>query len=212
VYYAIPTRKGPKRLMAMLHGVCNPPGYACGYWWPAAIEKGTLVCPEGNMRCAWSCGDCRADRKEGPPTWEESFIEIDRDLEKSIAKVMSIQQGEIDREGAVLVGFSRGAYASVFIAQNHPGRWPYLVLNEADTEVTATQLRAAKVRAVVLMAGAVGLNAGPVKKTYDELTKANFPVKFLLMPKAGHFYSENINDLMREALDFFVAQEIDAGN
>jgi len=203
VYYAIPRRKGPKRLMAMLHGVCNPPGYACGYWWPAAIEKGILVCPEGNAKCAWSCGDCRPDRKEGPPSWEESFADIDRDLEKSIAKVDSLQPGEIERGGAVLAGFSRGAYVAVFIAQSHPGRWPYLILNEADTEVSAAQLRAAKVKAVVLMAGAIGLNAAPEKKTYDELVKAGFPAKMTLMPKAGHFYSENIEDLMRDALAFF---------
>jgi hypothetical protein len=207
VYYAIPARSGPHRLIAMLHGVCNPPGYACGYWWRAAIERGVLVCPEGNAKCAWSCSDCRPDRKDGPPSWEESFVEIDRDLEKAIAKVESLHPGEIDREGAVLVGFSRGSYASVFIARQHPGRWPYLVLNEADTGVTAAQLRAAKVRAVVLMAGAIGLSAGPEKKTYDELVKAGFPAKYISMPKAAHHYSENIEDLMREALDFFAEQE-----
>lgn len=207
VYYAIPPRKGPKRVIAMLHGVCNPPGYACGYWWPAAIEKGVLVCPEGNARCAWSCGDCRADRKEGPPSWEEPFPDIDKDLERSIAKVLELHPDEFSRDGAILAGFSRGSYVAAYIAQVHPGRWPYLILNEADTEITAAQLRAAKVRAVVLMAGAIGLNAGPEKKTFDELVKAGFPAKYIAMPKAGHFYSENIQELMKEALDFFETQE-----
>jgi hypothetical protein len=207
VYFAIPERKGPKRLMAMMHGVCNPPGYACGYWWPSAIGHGFLVCPEGNARCAWSCTDCRSDRKDGPPSWEESFLDMDRDLEKSIVKVMELYPGEIDREGAVLLGFSRGAYAAVIIAQNHPGRWPYLVLNEADTEVNVTQLKAAKVRAVVLMAGAIGLNAKPVQKTHDELVKAGFPSKLILMPNAAHYYSNDIAQLMSDAIDFFVAQE-----
>jgi pimeloyl-ACP methyl ester carboxylesterase len=210
VYYAIPPRKGPKRLIAMLHGVCNPPGYACGYWWPAAVERGFLVCPEGNGRCSSACEDCRADRKDGPPSWEESFVDVDRDLEKSIAKVDGVYPGEIDRtEGAVLAGFSRGAYAAVIIARLHPNRWPFLILNEADTEVTAAQLRASGVRAVVLMAGGWGLNVGPERKTFEQLQKDGFRAKLILMPKAGHHYSENIVELMREALAFF--DDADAG-
>lgn len=208
VYYAIPPRRGTRRLIAMLHGRCNPPGYACGYWWPAAVEKGFLVCPEGNVRCSPSCEDCRADRKDGPPSWEESLADIDKDLEKSIATVDGVYAGEIDRtDGAVLVGFSRGAYAAVTIARLHPGRWPFLILNEADTEVTAARLRASGVRAVVLMAGGWGLNAGPERKTFEELQKDGFASKLILMPKAGHHYSENIVELMREALAFFDAAD-----
>lgn len=211
VYFAIPERKGPRRLMAMLHGVCNPPGYACGYWWPSAVSRGFLVCPEGNARCASSCGDCRPDRKDGPPSWEESFVDVDRDLEKAIAKVTELYPGEIDREGAILAGFSRGAYAAVFAAQLHPGRWPYLVLNEADTEVSAAQLRAAKVRAVVLMAGAIGLNVAPERKTFDELQRAAFPSKLIVMPNAAHFYSNDIAQLMTDAIEFFEAEELRDG-
>src|SRR5687767_12137886 len=37
VYYVVPkSTKKPQRLLANLHGVCNPPGYACGYWVEAA--------------------------------------------------------------------------------------------------------------------------------------------------------------------------------
>lgn len=204
VYYAIPPRKGPRRLMAMLHGVCNPPGYACGYWWTAAVEKGFLVCPEGNARCSPSCEDCRADRKDGPPSWEESFADIDKDLERAIAKVDGAYAGEIDRtEGAVLAGFSRGAYAAVILARLHPGRWPYLILNEADTGISAAGLRASGVRAVVLMAGGWGLNVGPTRKAFEQLQKDGFRSKLIVMPKVGHQYSENIEELMREALAFF---------
>lgn len=194
----------------MLHGVCNPPGYACGHWWPAAVERGFLVCPEGNGRCSWSCEDCRADRKDGPPSWEESFSDIDKDLEKAIAKVSETYPNEIERSrDAVLAGFSRGAYAAVSIARMHPGRWPYLILNEADTEVTAAQLRASGVRAVVLMAGGAGLNLGPERKTFEQLERDGFRAKLIVMPKAGHHYSDDIEELMRQALAFF--DERDAG-
>lgn len=210
VYYAIPPHKGPRRLIAMLHGVCNPPGYACGHWWPAAVERGFLVCPEGNGRCSWSCEDCRADRKDGPPSWEESFSDVDKDLERAIAKVSEAHPDEIERSrDAVLAGFSRGAYAAVIIARMHPGRWPYLILNEADTEVTAAQLRASGVRAVVLMAGGAGLNLAPERKTLEQLERDGFRAKLIVMPKAGHHYSDDIEELMRQALAFF--DERDAG-
>src|SRR5580692_5066157 len=36
VYFAVPPTRpssdSPRRLIANLHGLCNPPGYACGYW------------------------------------------------------------------------------------------------------------------------------------------------------------------------------------
>src|SRR6185369_12862514 len=48
VYFVVPRSTAlPARLLANLHGVCNPPGYACGYWIEAAANTGFLICPEG---------------------------------------------------------------------------------------------------------------------------------------------------------------------
>ncbi len=59
VYYVVPPVKGGRhRLLGNLHGVCNPPGYSCGYWTNAGSNAGFLVCPEGNSRCG----------PQGPPT------------------------------------------------------------------------------------------------------------------------------------------------
>src|SRR5690242_6319663 len=52
VYFVVSkSTKTPARLIANLHGVCNPPGYACGYWTASASNVGFLVCPEGNATC-----------------------------------------------------------------------------------------------------------------------------------------------------------------
>jgi poly(3-hydroxybutyrate) depolymerase len=113
VYYALPvSREKSQRLIANLHGVCNPPGYACGYWVPSASQHGVMVCPRGNGECA-----------PGVSTWNEPVAKIDQDLEDSVAAVDAAHPGEIRREGAFLTGFSLGASVAPTIAKSHPGRW-----------------------------------------------------------------------------------------
>lgn len=186
----------PHRLIANLHGLCNPPGYACGYWTAAASDRGFLVCPEGNATCGAA----------GPPSWDESFDAMDRDLERSIADVSALYPNQLDRRGAVLTGFSRGAYAAPFLAFRHPNRWSYLVLVEADVSLDAWSLRKAGVKAVALLAGEYGSQIGGEKATVEKLNKQGFPARFWTMSKAGHYYSADIDALMGEAIDWVVRQ------
>jgi predicted esterase len=197
VYFATPPTPGRHRLIANLHGLCNPPGYACGYWTHAASEQGFLVCPEGNTTCGAG----------GPPSWDESFVDMDRDLEKSIDTVSARYDGEVSRDGAILTGFSRGAWAAPTIAAMHPGRWRYLILNEADVTLTSAGLKGAGVKAVVLMAGEYGSQLAGERATVQRLEKEGFRAKLIVMPKAGHYYSANIDDLMKEAMDFVTADD-----
>ena len=136
------------------------------------------------------------------PTWTESDLKIDDDLELAIAKVDSLYPDEIDRSDAVLTGFSRGAYVAVKIAAAHPGRWPYLIFNEASVSLSVPALKAAKVRAVALIAGEIGSQVASERKTVQALTALGYPAKLWVMPKAGHFYSSDIADIMREAIEF----------
>jgi hypothetical protein len=195
VYYVVPRGEGNGRLIANLHGVCNPPGYACGYWVEAASRVGFLVCPEGNSHCG----------PNGPPTWTEPVAKMDADLEHAIAIVDANHPGEMNREGSVLTGFSMGAYAAVQIARSHPGRWPYLVLNEADVALDAAQLRAAGVRAVALIAGEIGSQVAGERRTAERLAKQGFPARLWVMKGAGHYYSGDIDTIMSEAIAFVLA-------
>lgn len=195
VFYVAPTSRAKgQRLLANLHGVCNPPGYACGYWAQAASETGFLICPTGNAHCG--PGQFNA------PTWTLDADGMDRDLEVAIGAIEAQNPGEFRREGAILTGFSKGAYAAPTIAAKHPGRWPYLILNEADVSLSAKSLRAAQVRAVALIAGELSSQVAGEKRTAAALEKEGFPVKFWLMPKAGHHYSADIDQIMREAIAF----------
>jgi hypothetical protein len=175
--------------------MCNPPGYACGYWLGAGTDEGFMVCPEGNTRCGAS----------GPSSWDESFAAMDKDLEAAIAVVDAAHPGEITREGSILTAFSRGAYAAPVIASMHPGRWPYLILAEADVTLSAAALRAAGVKAVVLLAGEWGTQIKGEKETVKRLQAEKFPALFLTMEKAGHYYSADIDELMRRAITFVLA-------
>lgn len=193
VYYVRAAREGRSRLLANLHGVCNPPGYACGYWVNAASHAGTLVCPEGDSHCPGLAG---------VPTWKEPFGAMDDDLERAVAAVDAAHPGDIDRDGAVLTGFSLGAYAAVDIVKRHPGRWPYLILTEADVPLDAATLRKAGVRAVALLGGERGSQVAGAKRTVDRLVKQGYPAKMIVMRGAGHHYSADIDALMAEALAF----------
>lgn len=189
---------GPARLLVMIHGVCTPPSYVCGAWAGTAADNGLLVCPVGNTTCG--------PEGTGPPTWEESFAAIDDDVEQSI-KAATRQAPRFTREGAVLAGYSRGGYAAVILAVRHPGRWPFLILNEADVDLTPEMARAAGVRAVALIAGEWGNQIAGEEKTRDALIAAGFPVRLWTMPKAGHFYSPDIADIMKEALLFVLSHD-----
>jgi hypothetical protein len=194
VYFAIPEQSGTHRLIANLHGICNPPGYACGYWTHAGSEEGFLVCPEGNSTCGAG----------GPPSWDESFVDMDKDLEKAIDVVSARYDGEVSREGAILTGFSRGAWAAPTIAAMHPGRWRYLILNEADVTLTKVGLQKAGVRAVVMMAGEWGTQRAGERATVERLKREGFPIELIVMPKAAHYYSANIDELMAQAMRFCI--------
>jgi pimeloyl-ACP methyl ester carboxylesterase len=198
VYLVVPPRAGrPERLVANLHGLCNPPGYACGYWTHAASEVGFLVCPEGNARCGPGAYEA--------PTWTESFEAMSQDLEQAIKTTSETYPGEITRQGAVLTGFSRGAYAAVAIAAAHPGRWPHLVLVEGDVTLSLSMLQKAGIRSVALLAGEWGSQLAGEKATCDRLAKLGFPIRLFVMPKVGHAYSADIDERMRQALAFVLA-------
>jgi len=203
VYFVVPPVKGAsKRLIANLHGVCNPPGYACGYWIGAAADVGFLVCPTGNSHCGGP---------SGPPTWSEPATRMDADLERAIATVDAAYPGEISRDGAILTGFSLGGTVAAQIALAHPGRWPYLILTEASPPLDARTLRAAGVRAVAMLAGEIGGQVAGERKTVDRLKRDGFPARLWVMKGAGHHYSADIDALMAEALAFVLASDPDAG-
>ena len=200
VYLVVPaSTSSPQRLIANLHGLCNPPGYACGFWTQAASEVGFLVCPEGNARCGPGAYSA--------PTWTESFEAMSQDLERAIEATSDAYPGQVSREGAVLTGFSRGGYAAAALASAHPGRWPFLVLVEADVTLTLPMLRQAGVRSVAMLAGERGSQLAGEKTTCDALAKQGFPIRLYVMPKVGHSYSADIDEQMRQALAFVLAHE-----
>ncbi|MCC6526335.1 MAG: hypothetical protein IT373_27055 [Polyangiaceae bacterium] len=200
VYFVVPSsRDRPQRLLAMLHGLCNPPAYACGLWARAASERGFLVCPSGDG----SCGPAAYDA----PTWTEPFDKMAADLDLAVATVEARYPGEIRREGGILAGFSRGAYAAPEVVERSPGRYRYLLLVEADVQLSAARLRAAGVRAVALLAGELGTQHRGEARTAAALAAGGLPARFWPMRGAGHWYSEDIDALMREATGWLLSHE-----
>jgi predicted esterase len=129
---------------------------------------------------------------------------MDHDLEASVAKVEAKHKGSIDRSGAILTGYSRGAYAAAVIGRLHKDRWPYLVLIEANVSLSATSLRAAGVRAVALVAGEQGNEIAGERATVAALEKDGFPARLFVMKKTGHLYSDDMEYVMHDALTWVV--------
>lgn len=127
---------------------------------------------------------------------------MDQDLETAITKVGA--KAPLDRSGAILTGYSRGGFATPVIARRHPGRWPYLVIIEANAPLTAAELEASGVRAVALVAGEHGTELMGMQKTVTTLKDAGFPATLVVMPKTGHPYSDDMEYVMRQALEFVV--------
>jgi hypothetical protein len=132
---------------------------------------------------------------------------MDRDLETAAAKVEAKRPGSIRKEGAVLTGYSRGAYAAPIIARRHPGRWRYLVLIEANVTLSAESLRASGARAVALVAGEQGTEITGMQKTQADLERAGFPAKLFVMRRTGHLYSDDMEYVMHDALSFVLRYE-----
>lgn len=133
---------------------------------------------------------------------------MDDDLEASIAKVQAKHPNALRRDVAVLTGYSRGGFAVPIIASRHPKRWPYLVVIEADATLTPDGLKRAGVVAVALVAGELGDQIAGMRKSADDLTAAGFPARLFVMPKTGHPYSSNMEDIMQAALAFVLAHEV----
>ena len=203
VWYALPWSPDEHRLIGHLHGQCAPPVYSCGQWIDAGAERGLLVCPTGNERCGSATG---------PAMWDESFTLMDQDLERGVQIVdKRLGDGGIDRRGAILTGFSRGGWAAIELVGMHPGRWPLLILIEADVTIRAEYLRRSKVRAVVMVAASQGTELPGMKKSVEALVAEGFPAELLFMPKTGHMYSTDIEEVMRQAFAFVIDNGRDAG-
>jgi hypothetical protein len=187
------------RLVAMIHGACTPPSYACGAWASAASEVGVMVCPVGNSTCG--------PEGTGPATWEGPFSGIDTDLEASIEATRRATGLPSSRQGAILAGYSRGGYAAVILAVRHPGRWRSLIVNEADVELTVPMLRGAGVRSVALIAGEYGTQIAGERRTVDALVEGGYPARLWTMPRVGHPYSADIESIMREAIAFVLEHQ-----
>ncbi len=138
--------------------------------------------------------------------WDESFQLMEQDLERGISVAQKKLTEKFDagfaREDEVLVGYSRGGWAAIEIVSYHPGRWPYLILIEADVTIKKAYLDASKVRAVAMIAGELGTELPGEQKSVDALKSAGFPAEMFVMPGTAHLYSANIDDVMRRALAF----------
>jgi dipeptidyl aminopeptidase/acylaminoacyl peptidase len=62
-----------------------------------------------------------------------------------------------------------------------------------------------------MIAGEKGGEVNGERATVAALGKQGFPARMWVMPGAGHYYSANIDDIMREAIEWVLAQPATEG-
>ena len=92
-------------------------------------------------------------------------------------------------------------------AMHHPGRWPFLIVNEADVDLTLPMLRGAGVRSVALIAGEWGTQIAGERRTVAALAAEGYPARLWVMGHVGHPYSTDIDAIMQEALAYVLSSE-----
>lgn len=190
-------------LLVNLHGMCNAPEYSCAPWLDAAGETHFVTCPRGGERCG-------ADGGFGP-YWARDASNVEADLDRAIDALDDASHGRLERSRAVLTGFSRGGYLALDLAKREPGRWPYLVIVEADIRVDAAMLEKAGVKAIALVTGELSTQRHGMEKSASALALAGFRSRLWVMPGAGHAYSTDIATIAREALSFVESSGPGAG-
>jgi dienelactone hydrolase len=190
-------------VLVNLHGMCNAPEYSCAPWLAAAGESHFVTCPRGGERCG-------ADGGFGP-YWARDAALVDEDLNRAIDAIDRESGGRLERAGAVLTGFSRGGYLALDLAKREPGRWPYLVIVEADVRVDAAMLEKAGVKAIAFVTGELSTQRRGMEKSAAALSTAGVRSKLWVMPGAGHAYSTDIAAIAKEALTFIEAGRAGAG-
>jgi len=164
-------RGGPRgpALLVFLHGMCGHGlGYAQSFQFSAA-KKGTLIAPQGDLRCA-----------QGPrSSWSGDIEKLDRRISKTFRALgLGESLGDI-----VLIGYSQGATRAEQLARRYPERYTRLISIGAPRPPSAKGL--GHLRAALMMAGERD-RQDLMKKGERSLRAAGIPVSFQEIPEATH--------------------------
>ena len=159
-------------------------------WAKAASRYGTLIAVNGDIRCHGS------QRYR----WSANLARIQRRIDRALELVKKSRAGRLRTRQLTLMGYSQGATRAQALAARYPDRYPRVLLGSPPVIPSRRKLSAA--RAVAIVGGQLEPR-GRMQAGARVLEDAGEPVRFLLLPDAGHgHYGPEANRIMGEALGF----------
>ena len=120
----------------------------------------------------------------------------------AVRELVQARPGEVESQGATLMGFSQGAYAAFSIARSDPGQWSRLLLIAAKGYPNARRLRRHGVERVLFAAGDYDMTHAAMSSAARSLARNGFPARFMSLGKVGHTFPSDMTKRMTEAMAF----------
>jgi len=178
-----------REAIVYLPGLCGDIT-AVDSWAHAASRHGTLVAVNGDLRC-------RGGRRY---RWSTNLAAIQRRIDRALEVVRASRGGQLRTRQLTLIGYSQGATRAQALAARYPERYPRVLLGSPP--VRPSEQKLSGVQAVAVVGGQLEHKA-KMREGVAELRDAGEPVRFLVLPDAGHgHYGPEADRVMGQALDF----------
>lgn len=184
--------RGPAPLTVVLHGSCGEPKITCGWFQDGDMEATWQVCPAGNSYCGRNAYE-----------WSISPApRLEKYLSGGLARVRERYGERISEEGAVLVGFSLGAFAAVSLLSSGTHQFAGVVLVGASVAPTAEQITSAGVARIALVAGDFDSSAPAMQRAAAALKKQGIRARFVSLGQTGHFFPDSTSAPIGRVIDW----------
>lgn len=169
----------PRPVTVYLHGLWGDPRPGCSYFRHFVTDRSWLACPMSPGRLP-----------NGGASWTGSVAARLATVDRARRSPSALTPTGVDLErGAVLIGFSQGAYEALRQARARPGRWRAVAFIGAYIHVTRAQLDAAGVRRAVFAAGRYDETWRTLRDTAERLQAEGYDARFVDLGLRGHGYA-----------------------
>jgi predicted esterase len=189
---AVPPRPGDgkRKVVLLLHGMCDSPENECPELVSEATRDRWLVCPRANLAC-----DGGGTIWSGLPKQRTELVET------ALARMAAAFPERVDIEhDVVLAGFSLGSFVALDVAQRSRGRFAKVLLIGAKIYPDARLLRQAGVESILLAAGDRDMMKWHMVEQARRLERRGTRAKFIGLGNVGHWFAADMNAWLGDAI------------
>jgi predicted esterase len=197
IVYPPSTNGGDLRpMMLMLHGMCDVPENECPWFAGPGTADRYLACPRADLSCPG-----------GGAIWSgASRVRVDM-VQRSRDDVERAFVGSVSGEGAILAGFSLGAFVALDVAQSTKGQWPHVLLVGARVWPDPARLQAAGVKSILLASGDWDITRDHMKKQATRLREAGLRASYQSLGPVGHRFPRDMDQRLARATEWLLGED-----